>query len=538
MRRDRFLFPAARVKPVNCGRRSLPAPLPLLPPPNRVLPQDLAMRLINVKTLKLEEFLDYEAPPYAILSHTWGDDREELTLAEVQDGRIDKPGAGSVKFRGSCRQAEEDGLGYVWIDTCCIDKANAVELGEAINSMFRWYRGASVCYAYLSDVPSNDIRRDHASKFRASRWFRRGWTLQELLAPKSLRFYDSEWCTIGTKGRLWAVLGEITGVPRQFLLGIAELHAASVAQRMAWAAQRDTKRKEDLAYCLLGIFDVTMPMIYGEGGDQAFFRLQEQIMKKTRDDSILAWNLGVENEYPGDESVQVIPGRILAAAPSDFAHSGQIISRHQPTTSLNPFDISSGSLRMHLPLLHSPLEKFLGLLSCGPEHNPQQVVGIPLYEVTSGSPGEYFRPKGHHSVLTQSTTPNTLSRLIHIKNDSPATKSESENQLYWLYDDEEFAELNLDLVDVLPRSCWHQDQAMIVSTTTTPNCPSHPIIVRLRHSESMSTDFLMVLELVQQKICIEGQCSVMVCSRLTQLEELAGKLQHVVGKLVLRPRAL
>ncbi|KAI0437708.1 heterokaryon incompatibility protein-domain-containing protein [Xylaria telfairii] len=167
------------------------------------------MRLINVKTSELEEFLDGKVPPYAILSHTWGEDHEEFTFSEVRAGRIDKPGAGLVKFEGSCRQAEKDGLKYVWVDTCCIDKTSAVELGEAINSMYRWYRGASVCYAYLSDVPGNDRPRDHGSRFRTSRWFQRGWNLQELLAPKNLRFYDSQWCNMGTKGSLWTVLGEI-----------------------------------------------------------------------------------------------------------------------------------------------------------------------------------------------------------------------------------------------------------------------------------------------------------------------------------------
>ncbi|KAK0632802.1 heterokaryon incompatibility protein-domain-containing protein [Immersiella caudata] len=247
------------------------------------------MRLINVQTFQLEEFLDYRAPPYAILSHTWGDDAEELTFDDVKMGSIDKAGVGSIKFHGSCRQAAKDGFGYVWIDTCCIDKTNLVELSEAINSMFRWYRCASVCYAYLSDVPGDDDPRKLASKFSTSRWFGRGWTLQELLAPKRLRFYHAGWGCLGTKGTMRTVVGKITGIPYKILLGITELQSMSVAQRMSWAARRETKRKEDLAYCLLGIFDVTMPMIYGEGADQAFLRLQEQIMRMTRDDSILAW---------------------------------------------------------------------------------------------------------------------------------------------------------------------------------------------------------------------------------------------------------
>lgn len=345
------------------------------------------MRLINVETKKLEEFHDNKVPPYAILSHAWGDDREELTFRDVEEGNFDKPGIGSDKFRRCCEQAKKDGLGYAWIDTCCIDKANSVELGEAINAMFRWYRRASICYAYLPDVPGDDNPREHGSKFQTSRWFRRGWTLQELLAPANLRFYDSGWRCLGTKGSMWAVVGKVTGIPLQFLLGIAELRTASVAQRMSWAAQRDTKREEDLAYCLLGIFGVTMPMIYGEGGDQAFFRLQEQVMKTTRDDSILAWGLSVK-EPPTSDFGQVTAGRILAAAPSAFANSGEIVSREQSFMSLNSLDISGGSLRIHLSLLTTSAGKAIGLLRCGPQHDTQQVVGIPLAKMTLGSSDE------------------------------------------------------------------------------------------------------------------------------------------------------
>ncbi|EHK16130.1 uncharacterized protein TRIVIDRAFT_130613, partial [Trichoderma virens Gv29-8] len=247
------------------------------------------MRLINTNTFKLEEFSEGSIPPYAILSHTWGKDSEELSFREMENGKIGTLDPGITKLQGCCQQAVKDGLGYAWIDTCCIDKTNLVELSEAINSMFRWYNRASVCYAYLSDVPGGDDPSKLGSKFRTSRWFQRGWTLQELLAPKHLQFYNSEWKCIGTKGTISNLIKNITLVPRPFLLGIAELHAASVAQRMSWAAQRQTKRPEDRAYCLLGIFGIAMPLIYGEGGEQAFFRLQEQIMKTTRDDSILAW---------------------------------------------------------------------------------------------------------------------------------------------------------------------------------------------------------------------------------------------------------
>ena len=223
------------------------------------------MRLINVETFKLEEFLDDTVPPYAILSHTWGKGNEEVSFRNIGEGNFEKAEVQPIKFKGCCKQAKKDGLLYVWIDTCCIDKANSVELSEAINSMFQWYRHASICYTYLSDVPADDNPWNAGSKFFSSRWFERGWTLQELLAPKKLCFYNSEWCHLGTKSEMSVMIEKITGIPRPFLLGIAELREASVAQRMSWASKRVTKRKEDIAYCLLGIFGVMMPMIYGEG---------------------------------------------------------------------------------------------------------------------------------------------------------------------------------------------------------------------------------------------------------------------------------
>ncbi|RYP64442.1 hypothetical protein DL771_008746 [Monosporascus sp. 5C6A] len=231
------------------------------------------MRLINVKTRKLESFVG-GVPPYAILSHTWGKDEEELSFHDIQTGNIEK--AGKIKLEGCCEQAKKDNLEYAWIDTCCINKDSSRELDEAINSMFRWYQEASICYAYLSDVPSEDNPKDPGSRFSCSRWFRRGWTLQELLAPKDLHFFDQTWTSIGTKVKMSGIVEKITGIPGEFLRGWTKLYDASVAQR---------------------IFDVTMPMIYGEG-DKAFGRLQEEIMKKTRDDSILAWGFSTAESTP------------------------------------------------------------------------------------------------------------------------------------------------------------------------------------------------------------------------------------------------
>ncbi|KAL6696350.1 hypothetical protein J3F84DRAFT_408181 [Trichoderma pleuroticola] len=513
------------------------------------------MRLINVKTFKLEEFLDYRAPPYAILSHTWGDDYEELSFRDVEDGNIKKPGIGSAKFRGCCQQAAEDRLGYAWIDTCCIDKTNLVELSEAINSMFRWYQRASICYAFLSDVPSDDNFRQKGSKFQRSRWFQRGWTLQELLAPKTMRFYGAispsdshsgqaaagthlvqEWRLLGNKGSMSTTIASITGIPGHYLLGIAALHTASVAQRMSWAAHRDTKRKEDLAYCLLGIFNITMPMIYGEGGEQAFFRLQEQIMKVTRDDSILAWGLGT-SDSSANNTGSTTAGRVVAKAPADFANSGSIIRRDQTLKYTSSVDISGGSIRAHLPLHTTPTGQIVGLLGCGPGNNSQHVVGIPLIELSVGSSDEYARPRGYNSSLYPITVAATAPKPIRIKHDSQENVPMDLGGLFFHYQDDDFTDLNLKIIDVAPRSYWDEERALILSTPITDNGAVGQVLVRLRHDTQESKDFVIVLEYKKESSDTLVECLVLICSRNLLLEELVLYLPSMMQKLDGKRRA-
>ncbi|KAH8586520.1 heterokaryon incompatibility protein-domain-containing protein [Bisporella sp. PMI_857] len=416
------------------------------------------MRLINVETLKLEEFFGDKARPYAILSHTWGDDKEEVSFRDIERGVINKAGNGYIKFERCCTQAKKDGLKYAWIDTCCIDKSNAVELGEAINSMFQWYKEAFICYVYLSDVPPGDKSQDPGSKFFTSRWFRRGWTLQELLAPKQQHFFDQKWSSLGTKLELSSVIQKITGIHRLFLLGSAALHEASVAQRMSWAANRVTKRKEDIAYCLLGIFGVVMPTIYGEG-DRAFSRLQQEIMKDTRDDSILAWGLNLGESIPS-RSADVISGGVLATTPSDFAKCRHIVSRRQYTRLDNTFEISGGCLRVHLHLHKTSAGEVYGLLNCGPEHNAKQVAGIPLNNAGSGRQSdEYIRPQGYHSVLLPKTPSSISTTTVYIQMERARVAM---NRQYWFYI-EESDETDLELMDVYPQARWQQDRAMIAT---------------------------------------------------------------------------
>jgi hypothetical protein len=224
---------------------------------------------------------------YAILSHTWGADTEEVTFRDLMDG-TGKSKAGYSKIRFCEDQASRDGLQYFWIDTCCIDKSNSTELAEAINSMFRWYRDATKCYVYLSDVSTtkrkiSTLNSDFTgeSAFQVSRWFTRGWTLQELLAPSSVEFFSREGKRLGDKKTLEQQIHEITGIAVSAIQG-APLPQFGVDERLLWAENRQTTREEDKAYSLLGIFDVYMPLIYGEGRDNALARLREEIHKPSK----------------------------------------------------------------------------------------------------------------------------------------------------------------------------------------------------------------------------------------------------------------
>jgi hypothetical protein len=179
-------------------------------------------------------------------------------------------------------------LQYFWVDTCCINKSNNTELSEAINSMFRWYRNADKCYVYLSDVSSPPFDANDKfsslpceSAFRASRWFTRGWTLQELLAPRSVEFFSQEGNRLGDKRSLERQIHEITGIAVLALQG-SPLSQFSVDERFKWAQNRETTRKEDWAYCLLGIFDIFMPLIYGEGRENAVIRLRKGIHEASK----------------------------------------------------------------------------------------------------------------------------------------------------------------------------------------------------------------------------------------------------------------
>jgi hypothetical protein len=179
------------------------------------------MWLINTSTRSLELYYGDEIPAYAILSHTWGDGEvsfQEFTHAsETKEDRITTK-AGYRKIVATCDLALKAGYCYAWVDTCCIDQTSSTELTEAINSMFGWYKQSRICYAYLSDfmLDTADVSSQQdqfEAEFRQCRWFTRGWCLQELLAPRQLRFFNQKWQEIGAKSSLGRLISDITGVP-------------------------------------------------------------------------------------------------------------------------------------------------------------------------------------------------------------------------------------------------------------------------------------------------------------------------------------
>ncbi|KAL7777999.1 hypothetical protein CFE70_004673 [Pyrenophora teres f. teres 0-1] len=239
------------------------------------------MRLLQFEadgSLSLVHFMGRDPEPYAILSHTWGSNNEEITYQELLSGTgKEKLGYRKLIFCG--QQAAKDGLQYFWVDTCCIDKTNSTELSEAINSMFRWYQEAAKCYVYLSDV---SCAADSVALFPKSRWLTRGWTLQELLAPNSVEFFSVEGNIFGDKHTRAKEISEITDIAIEALKG-RPLSQFSVEERMAWAKRRTTTRKEDAVYSLLGIFDIQMPLLYGEGEEKARRRLRKEIRESSGD---------------------------------------------------------------------------------------------------------------------------------------------------------------------------------------------------------------------------------------------------------------
>ena len=344
------------------------------------------MRLLKINNVNGDD-VDFELvkprgiPSYAILSHTWGDDSDELSFEDLENGTgREKNGYQKVKkFLAKTWQA---GLEYAWADTCCIDKRSSAELSEAINSMFHWYKNAQQCCIYLFDFPeysTKPSRSEVVAHLLPCRWFKRGWTLQELLAPSDLVFYSRAWQKIGDGNDLANIIASITHIPEEALMSPNRLGEFSIAQRMSWASKRETTRPEDIAYCLMGIFDVNMPLLYGEG-NKAFIRLQEHVAKDSDDQSIFCWQREpVHGEFQEETS------SFWAASPRDYQHS----SVYQPirTGTAQPFTITNAGLQItgKLQVYDDSWRLFL---NCYNNKIPHTFVKLPLKRL--GQDGDQF----------------------------------------------------------------------------------------------------------------------------------------------------
>jgi hypothetical protein len=283
---------------------------------------------------------------------------------------------GFKKIMNTCRQAKAWGLGWAWVDTCCIDKTSSAELSEAINSMYQWYKASSICYVYLSDVLRPEV--SDSRQFRSSRWFTRGWTLQELIAPSKMEFFGLGWKYIGSRASLGTIISNITNIPVSLMTERRcwrwSFHDCdfSVAQKMSWAASRKCTRIEDSAYCMIGLFDIAMPLLYGEG-KKAFLRLQEEIFRTTDDHSLLAWTA---TSHPATWQRPWAPASVFAVSPLNFVNSSNIVRLHEEGG--DPSAVTKKGLQISLPLKEGshltsqrytwescPEETFHAILNCG-----------------------------------------------------------------------------------------------------------------------------------------------------------------------------
>ncbi|KAI0643318.1 heterokaryon incompatibility protein-domain-containing protein [Trametes meyenii] len=436
------------------------------------------MWLLHTKSYKLREFSLEKAieTRYAILSHCWetSDHRTELdesrydasppaspvpgsdtsqslealelpniprsvteefevTFSDIQDLSRARMKPGWAKVKNACAKARESRYDWIWIDTCCIDKSSSAELSEAINSMFTWYQCASVCYIYLRDVPAGENPSGEDSSFRKSRWFTRGWTLQELIASNSNSvFFSHEWTVIGSRKFLAPTVEEITGIDRSVLATFEidkqsrndVVSSTSIAKRFSWAAGRETTRPEDMAYSLMGLFGVHMPIIYGEGGEKAFRRLQNEIVTNSTDHSIFAFGRSVtkyDSLFPAlhpplfhTEPMsyrELIESWSLAPSPGSFQKD---VSRAIETVpveelprllGLSPpselhYVFTNLGVRISLPLTCVDKDKqiYLALLALRPKHGSKGLFGI-LLKQQRDSNIMYRRLANRHSTM-------------------------------------------------------------------------------------------------------------------------------------------
>lgn len=509
------------------------------------------MRLLDTGTLELSDFNDQNTRPYyAILSHTWGDDEFIFSDFAKPDRRSS---AGWRKIVRFCELAAADGWEYAWVDTCCIDKSSSAELTEAINSMWKWYQSSQICYVHLADCYISYGNRD----LHRSRWFTRGWTLQELLAPKGVVFYDAEWQEIGSRSYIRYEISRICRIDPDHLM---DPTAASVATKMSWASRRETTREEDLAYSLLGLFDIKMSLIYGEGS-KAFFRLQSEIIRSSTDQSIFAWTI--------DNSLDSYAGEyqetgMLAPSLSCFEESGNIVPKHFEDLPQTPYQMTNHGLQIEfgcvevskdsgafLSRILEPYNERIGKLVCqltedldmssprdsGSPHRSKHpelwLVMLPCVSIIQKA--QPIALLIHRSLEGRYTRASTRRMISFRKEMSPESSSCRFESMSFLIANENKAGHRLWSVDpkgpafieigpVLQTKVRHVQSSCSKPMRFDPET-EHPFA---RHSQGAQNVFIIEIEedlrLVMVFDCVDSKCSVFTasegqCSRLSSLLE-------------------
>jgi hypothetical protein len=437
------------------------------------VPDNTAMRLLDTRTLELKSFFE-NTPRYAILSHCW--EEEEVVFSDLTNLEEARAKKGFSKIEKTSAQAIKDGFDYCWIDTCCIDKSSSAELSEAINSMFDWYKNSSKCYAYLADV-------EGLEDFAISKWFGRAWTLQELLAPSHIQtddqtgmeFFSRDWKRLGSKGDLSKTISKITGVPKEYLESVS-LDKASISMRMSWAADRQATRTEDIAYSLLGIFDVNMPLLYGEGKLKAFRRLQEEIMKISEDETLFAWE---STEFMADAS----SADVLASDPKDFSEAKSLVpfASDDPVIPYNmthrglriwlqlfrlnePSDLSSSLFQRVRPLrspvmIWSSQDIVWAILRCHVAHDYHNYVIIPLRHLAADI---YLRDTSTNvALIPTNLLPASSSgvREVYIRNSRISSISNSIQRKFGFF----LPDLpdGIEVTGVIPKQAWNSQSGIL-----------------------------------------------------------------------------
>ncbi|KAI0849364.1 HET-domain-containing protein [Daldinia vernicosa] len=455
------------------------------------------MWLINTRTHQLEFVNEPEEYTYAILSHVWED--EEVSFQDFQTpGKANKK-KGLDKIIRTCQLAASRDLRYAWVDTCCIDKSSSADLSEAINSMFKLYMNSAVCFVFLSDLPSESSFEDH---FLRCKWLTRGWTLQEIVAPRAAEFYDAKWEFRGRKPELNTFLASVTKIDYAVLCDSQAMFEVPVARRMSWASMRETTRVEDKAYCLLGIFGVSMPMLYGEG-PKAFMRLQEEIAKESSDLSLFAWTALPPSLIPEGLIQQSYRG-IFARSPKEFAHAHHLKPWVKDAIIDTELAITNRGLRIETALISVPGTTDDLVLNLGvserddwPTNRADGWVGVYLAKTANG----YVRSKPHSLFRAEPQMRRYRGdSLVYIRKDLRTSESERVENRFRGAICANFSKAPCKILGAVPQQLWDNNRNLFLSQGQGINAY---ILLRYGEAENYgwSTQFIVAFSTMDEPLC-------------------------------------